>query len=384
MMSKEVFVRNKPHVNMGVIITVFGLISGLSLGMLINEDIQARKDNDGDTVPDLEEAKAARSLFFMATESNLTFSTYETRNGSNVANHELGHNLELSHDNAEDPNPLLEIRSEIYEDISSGSPNLELTIKFAALIEFIDVDGDGFFKETNDAILTQTDLTDTSRSGFGYGVDGEPAYFSSYKNLNGKLLANFYTTREHVLLGRQVGLLSPNEQKSEFNLVNYDLATIGTNLALKILLISNTNLNFTSTNSSVHVTSGEYEMSYEWRESALIDGNYVTLNTTIIPSPHPSNTAEILINFGEMQNLTLSPTLSWIYPVTLEFNFSTLPWSYIAIGSIFLLTGTAATKIPRKKPGRVIYTPITIKNNSNTKNQDTKKRIPHTLRHRNR
>ncbi len=50
--------------------------------------------------------------------------------------------------------------------------------------------------------------------GAGFGIDGQPAYHSSYSTIDGVLKVDFYTSREHVLLGRQVGLLAPNELKS--------------------------------------------------------------------------------------------------------------------------------------------------------------------------
>jgi len=93
-MSKEKFVRDKPHVNIGTIaLIVIGVISTISLGMMIYIDIMEERDSDGDSIPDLAEGNAGHPLFFDISDDTLSFRTYETSTG----NHEVGHNLDISH-----------------------------------------------------------------------------------------------------------------------------------------------------------------------------------------------------------------------------------------------------------------------------------------------
>ncbi|MCK4286482.1 MAG: hypothetical protein KAX18_09785, partial [Candidatus Lokiarchaeota archaeon] len=70
--------RDKPHVNIGVLIAVFGILSTLSIGMVIFNDIVATSDSDGDTISDYEEDRAIQPLFFDITDEVLTFRSYGT------------------------------------------------------------------------------------------------------------------------------------------------------------------------------------------------------------------------------------------------------------------------------------------------------------------
>jgi len=230
-MSKEKFVRDKPHVNIGVLIAVFGILSTLSLGMVIFNDFAATLDSDGDTIPDHEEVRAMQPLFFDITDEVLTFRSYGTETTPTGGVHEVGHNLDISHTGFSSH---LEIHSRLYDDVSTEIPLLEFSVKYESLIEFTDFDANGFFEPAVDVVIAQTALDNITRTEFGYGVDGQPSYYSKYSTLGGAFKVNLYTSREHVLLARQVGLLAPNELKSYLTFTNYGPLTPGTNLALKL------------------------------------------------------------------------------------------------------------------------------------------------------
>ena len=379
-MSKEKFVRDKPHVNIGVLIAVFGILSTLSLGMVIFNDILATSDSDGDTIPDLEEDRAKQPLFFDITDKVLTFRSYGTETTPTTGNHEVGHNLDISHTGF---SPHLEIHSRLYEDVSTKIPLLEFSVKYESLIEFIDFDANGFFEPAVDVIIAQTTLDNITRNEFGYGVDGQPSYYSKYSALGGVFKVNLYTSREHVLLARQVGLLAPNELKSYLTFTNYIPLTLGTNLALKLSLNATHNLIFSSTGLSVKTSTGEYMIEYEWYDKAITDGMTTVVNTTIPKSSVPSESGVIYVNFGELTNASYDPKLSWSVPIPGKWNIADLPWSYFAIGSIALLSVVSTTRILRKKPGRVKY--VYAKSSDSTKTTTkAENRIPSRLRHRNR
>ena len=379
-MSKEKFVRDKPHVNIGVLIVIFGLLSTVSLGMLIFNDVLAISDSDGDTVPDLEEDRAKQPLYFDITDNVLTFRSYGTETSPTTGGHEVGHQLGLSHDGLSSH---LELNSRLYDDVSTDIPILEFGVKYESLIEFVDSDSNGFFEPLVDVVISQTTLDNTTRVEFGYGVDGQPSYYSKYSNLAGVFKVDFFTSREHVLLARQVGLLAPNELKSYLTITNYVPLTFGTSLALKLSIIASHNLNFSSTGLSVKTSTGEYMVEYEWYDWAIIDGNTASVNTTVPKSSIPSMNGEIYINFGELTNVSYDPRLSWQVPIPGKWNVFDLPWTYFAIGSIALLTLTSTTRILRKKPGRVKY--VYAKSPDSTKTTTgAEKRIPSNLRHRDR
>jgi len=379
-MSKEKFVRDKPHVNIGALIAVFGILSGLSLGMVIFNDIVATSDSDGDTIPDLEEDRARQPLYFDITDEVLTFRSYGTETTPTGGVHEVGHNLDISHSEFSSH---LEIRSRLYDDVSTEIPLLEFGVKYESLIEFTDFDANGFFEPAVDIIIAQTTLDNITRTEFGYGVDGQPSYYSKYSTLNGVFKINFYTSREHVLLARQVGLLAPNELKSSLTFTNYGPLTPGTNLALKLSLNATHNLFFSSSGLSVKISTGEYMVEYEWYNSAITDGTSTIVNTTVPKTSIPSKNAEIYINFGELTNASYDPRLSWSVPIPGKWNITDLPWTYFAIGSIALLMVVSTTRILRKKPGRVKY--VYAKSSDSTKpTSKAEKRIPSHLRHRDR
>ncbi|MHA1509569.1 MAG: hypothetical protein ACTSO6_12795 [Promethearchaeota archaeon] len=379
-MSKEKFVRDKPHVNIGVLIAVFGILSGLSLGMVIFNDVVATLDSDGDTIPDLEEDRAKQPLFFDITGEVLTFRSYGTETIPTTGNHEVGHNLDISHAGVSSH---LEIHSRLYDDVSTEIPLLDFGVKYESLIEFVDFDANGFFEPAVDVIIAQTTLDNITRTEFGYGIDGQPSYYSKYSTLGGVFKVNLYTSREHVLLARQVGLLAPNELKSYLTFTNYVLLTPGTNLALKLSLNATHNLIFSNTGLSVKTSTGEYTVEYEWYDRAITDGTTTLVNTTVPKSSVPSKSGVIYVNFGELTNASYDPKLSWSVPIPGKWNIADLPWTYFAIGSIALLMVVSTTRILRKKPGRVKY--VYAKSSDSTKTTSkTEKRIPSHLRHKDR
>jgi len=374
--SKEKFVRDKPHVNIGVLIAVFGILSTLSLGMVIFNDVVATMDSDGDTISDQEEDAAKQPLFFDVTDETLTFRSYGTGTSSTSGVHEVGHNLDISHAGFSSH---LEIQSMLFDDVSTEIPLLEFGIKYESLIEFTDVDGNGFFEPAKDSIIAQTALDNMIRVKFGYGIDGQPSYYSKYSTLGGVFKIDFYTSREHVLLARQVGLLSPNELKSHLTFTNY----IGTNLALKLNLSSSHNLMFSSTGLSVKTSTGEYMIEYEWVDKATTDGTSTIVNTTVPKTSIPTESEEIYVNFGELTNASYHSILSWSVPIPGKWSIFDLPWTYISIGSIALFTLTGTTRILRKKPGRVkyVYAKSTDSTKTTTKSEG---QISERLRHKKR
>ena len=379
LMSKEKFVRDKPHVTISVLIAVFGILSTVSLGMLIFNDVVATLDSDGDIIPDHEEVRAKVPLFFDLTDEILTFRSYETDTSPTTGGHEVGHQLGLSHDGLSSH---LEINSRLYDDVSTGIPLLEFGIKYESLIEFNDSDTNGFYEPLVDTTIAETTLDNMMRVEFGYGVENQPAYFSEYSTLGGIFKAELFTSREHVLLARQVGLLAPNELKSYLTITNFTLA-IGTNLALKLSLNATHNLNFSSSGLSVKTSTGEYMIEYEWLDMAITDGTSAIVNITVPKSSIPIKSGEIYINFGELTNASYDPRLSWHVPIPGKWNVFDIPWTYLAIGSIALLTVTSTTRVLRKKPGRLKY--VYAKSSDSTKTTtDAKKRIPSHLRHRDR
>jgi len=375
-MSKENFKRDKPHVNIGVLLLIFSMISGFSLGMVIYKDITKLLDDDGDSVPDIEEDRLRTPLFFEVTDDLLTFSSYDTATIPTTTGHELGHNLGLSHGFSSH----LAIQSNLYDDVSTGIPILDFKMQYESLIDFLDVDSNGYFDPVVDVIIGETALTNLTLENIGYGIDGQPAYYSGYSSSDGVFNAEFYISGEHVLLGRQVGLLAPNELKSRLTFVNY----VPSSLTLKLSFNSSANLIFSPSGIPLRASTGLYEVQYEWNDFAITDGTMTTVNVTLPSSSIPSNNGEIYINLGQVSNGTYDTKLLWVLPHNNLFNLLDLPWTYITIGSITILTVISTTHVIRKKPGRLKYRPLISSSDSPESTTQADKSIPSTLRHRDR
>jgi len=375
-MSKENFKRDKPHVNIGVLLLIFSMISGFSLGMVIYNDITKLLDDDGDSVPDIEEDRLRTPLFFEVTDDLLTFSSYDTATIPTTTGHELGHNLGLSHGFSSH----LAIQSNLYDDVSTGIPILDFKMQYESLIDFLDVDSNGYFDPVVDVIIGETALTNLTLENIGYGIDGQPAYYSGYSSSDGVFNAEFYISGEHVLLGRQVGLLAPNELKSRLTFVNY----VPSSLTLKLSFNSSANLIFSPSGIPLRASTGLYEVQYEWNDFAITDGTMTTVNVTLPSSSIPSNNGEIYINLGQVSNGTYDTKLLWVLPHNNLFNLLDLPWTYITIGSITILTVISTTHVIRKKPGRLKYRPLSSSSDSPESTTQADKSIPSTLRHRDR
>lgn len=379
-MSKEKFVRDKPHVNIGLLIAFFSIVSGVTLGFTIYKDVLTTFDSDGDSISDDIEARDAVPLFLELSDKLLTISTFDTGTSTTSAGHEVGHHLGLSHGFATH----LELQSNLYEDISSGIPILEFSINYDSLIEFIDVDEDGYFSPVIDVIIGQTALTNLSLREVKFGVDGQPAYYVGYSTSNSVFQVDYYRSKEHVLLSRGVGLLAPNEVKSILTFNDYIPLTSGLQIALNLSLTSNQNIIFSNSSLVARTSAGDFNIKYEWFDWNLGDKSNSKLNITIPSTSIASKKEALYINFGEVVNGSFDPKLSWTLPSLHDFNFLDLPWAYISMGTIALLAVVSTLRVVRKKPGRLKYSsPSKSKDAEETANK-AEKRIPQTIKHRDR
>jgi hypothetical protein len=379
-MSKEKFVRDKPHVSIGLLIAIFSVISGFSLGVVVYKDVMAASDNDGDSVPDDVETRDQVPLFLQVFDELLTISTFDTETSTTSGGHEVGHHLGSSHGFVSH----LELHSSLYNDVSSGIPILEFHIKYDSLIEFLDTNSNGYFEPAVDVILGQTSLINLSRVAFGFGVDDQPTYYLSYLTSNGAFQVDYYRSREHVLLSRGIGLLAPNELKSILTFKDYVPLTGGAQIALNLSLTSNQDLIFSNSTLVAKTSSGNFDMKYEWFDWNVEDKTNSKVNITIPSSSIPKKEGALYINFGEVANGSFDPTLSWRTPSSTSFNFFNLPWAYIAMGSIGLLAVATTMRVIRKRPGRLKWSSPSSSSNSEKPTTEAEKRIPETLKHRDR
>jgi len=379
-MSKEKFVRDKPHVNIGLLITLFSIVSAVALGITIYKDVLTTLDSDGDSISDDIEARDEIPLFLDFSDEVLTISTFNSGTSTTSGGHEVGHHLGLSHGFGSH----LELLSALYNDISSGIPTLEFGIKYDSLIEFIDADGNGYFSPVLDIIIGQTALTNLSLTEVKFGIDGQPAYYVGYSTNNAVFQVDYYRSKEHVLLSRGVGLLAPNELKSIITFNDYVPLTSGVQIALNLSLTSNQNIIFSNSSLVARTSAGDFNMNYEWFDWNLGDKSNSKLNITIPSTSIPSKKEALYINFGEVVNDSFAPKLSWILPSLQEFSFLDLPWGYISMGTIALLAVVSTLRVVRKKLGRLKYSSPSKSKDAEETLKKAEKRIPETIKHRDR
>ncbi|MBD3188991.1 hypothetical protein GF325_19345 [Candidatus Bathyarchaeota archaeon] len=352
-MSKEKFVRNKPHVNVGLVAVV--IITGLSCGMVIYQDIAKLLDGDGDSVPDNREARMQIPLYFESSGDSLLYQTYETVNGSTPVHHEPGHDLTISHATG---TMHLQLHWNQYADVSTGIPKVKFSWIYDSLVEFMDVDANGLFEPAFDSVVAHTSLDNWTRTGFGHGVDGEPVFHSSYLTGDGVLEATFYTTEEHVLLSRGIGLLEPGDLKSILEFTDFVPITGGTKLALNLSIQSDRDLQFSS--AGVTVSNGSFGAEYMWPRWIVRDGVNGSVNVTMPLPGAPVKEADVYLNLGMFSSATVDPHFR-IFRRRDNVSLIDLPWTYIALGSVTLLGIGITSQKTKKRPGRVKYGDITLK-----------------------
>lgn len=357
-MSKEKFVRDKPHVNVALVAVV--IITGLSCGMVIYTDIVKRLDGDGDGVPDNQEARRQIPLYFESSDDSLLYHTYETTNGSTSGIHEPGHDFTIIHAAG---TMHLQLHWNQYEDVSTETPKVDFNWMYDSLIEFVDVDANGLFEPAFDSVVAQTSLDNWTRIGLGFGVDGEPVFYSSYHTGDGVLETTFYVTKEHVLLSGGIGLLDPGDLKSILEFTDFVPITGGTKLALNLSIQSDRDLQFSS--AGVSVSNGKFGAEYLWPRWILRDGVNGSVNVTM-PTPGASiQEADVYLNLGMFSSAMMDPHFR-ILNRRDTFSFSDLPWTYIALGSVTLLGIGLTSQKAKKRPGRVKYGNITLKKGYST------------------
>ena len=380
-MSKEKFVRDKPHVNIGLIITIFSFLSIASVGILIYNDIKILFDSDGDSINDYDESRSEIPLYIEATSNSLDYRSFLTDTSSETQTHEVGHHLGINHGIISH----LEINSHLYDDVSSGNPILNFSWRYESVIEFFDEDGDGYFESSIDTVLGLYPILNMTRVAFRQGIGGQPALYSEYISNDGQLTVEFFTTEEHVLLSRGIGMLAPNDLKSLLKFSDYSPLTNETGIVLNISIQSSSELLFSD--SKVNASEGEYRAEYEWLDWAIKDGINGTVNITVPTSANPGKGASIYINLGNFQNATYDPHYYPNIPTRNAFSLiEDIPWPYVALSAVSVLMVSVGVKTARKKYGRVKYGEITLekKHSHGNSTSDAEKRIPAKLQHKNR
>ncbi|MFQ5978970.1 MAG: hypothetical protein ACE5OZ_12665 [Candidatus Heimdallarchaeota archaeon] len=242
------------------------------------------KDDDDDDVDDDWESKTKRRLKFEQSENEFKIES-ELEAGENKDNFRVRFKIE------DEPS----IRFEYESESGSLETELELEVEFLSLIEFTDLNGNGYL-DAGDTELSTMDLSKAKYDDFQYSIsnttDGETLYEVWTQTTDGVFLVRMYVVSGFGVIDGST--ITPTEIKIDIEIHDYPYVNSGS-LALRLELKTEVETEVEKKDESpdeeegiataeeaLAFASSSYLGFFSWTSNASVDG----IEKPVISSPY--------------------------------------------------------------------------------------------------
>lgn len=195
----------------------------------------------------------------------------------------------------------VEIRSEDKIKVSiersthngTAEPEIEASVEFREIIEFVDSNGDGAYDSGDDEV-SSFDLRDTEYDQLEYITamtpDGETHHIVTAQTSNGIFKVVLHAVGNFAVI--ESGVISPSEVKLDLIIENYPYEEEGTQLALVAKLETEAEVELHDDDhedeedddeDELKLIAPEAEAFFSWENNATVDGVITPVNTTVVP-----------------------------------------------------------------------------------------------------
>ncbi|MBN2152905.1 MAG: hypothetical protein JW839_15745 [Candidatus Lokiarchaeota archaeon] len=289
-MSKEKFVRDKPHVNFGVLVLLLvasgGLMAAVSVFYLPNPLLSPSptRDVDVDGVPDIVEDGGLRRVQANVSGSSLSITKIRAN----------GVSPDVVTFSIQDVPGSLNIATEYAPDAATTATAIEHALTYNAILEYNDGNSNGMYDPASESPVQNYTIPALTFLSFGREGD-QRLHVARYASTDGSFHATFHTREDYGTLGGGAGgILSPHGLKTTIRLESFSPAGPSTRLALHVILTSPASVSDISTTSEEAAGRASDEMGIRASPSASVSfeftwPNKATVNSSVtvpvVPTP---------------------------------------------------------------------------------------------------
>jgi len=238
-------------------------------------------DNDDDGIEDEIEEENERELEVEEDEDELKIES-RLKNGTNVDSIEFvikyGEGIELK----------VAYESEYEDNSTEIEKELEFSIKFKEIIEFIDLDNDNVFNSSNDNEVQEYQIQNTTilNSSVKQINNNTNLYYYEIGTSDGVFTIAVYFVEEFTRIDNN--LIAPSQSKIDIKINNFPYEEDNSLLALRVKLeteleyeeeeiTDDEDQEYSENEKGIEITNSNYTGYFTWSEFALVEGSNVSV-----------------------------------------------------------------------------------------------------------
>jgi hypothetical protein len=178
----------------------------------------------------------------------------------------------------------IEIELQYNPEIEGDEIELEFSVSFQKLIEFVDMDSNGIYDNSTDQTIQEVELQEFGKINYSQIVisSNTTLHYVKLSTKDGVFTTHFFFSEEFTTVNNS--LVTPTQSKIDIEINNFNYTHGSSQLALYVKLESETdyeekeetedeNLGFAFNETSVFTSNASRIGFLSWKKSAIIDGN---------------------------------------------------------------------------------------------------------------
>ncbi len=239
-------------------------------------------DDDSDGVDDEYETVNNRNI-----EINFSSSEFEVESILRTGKHRDKVRFDVRYDNEG-----IEIELRYKSKIEEATIDLDFSVSFSKLIEFVDMDGNEIYDNSTDQTVQEVDIQEFSKINYSQIVlsPNTTLHYIKLSTKDGVFKTHFYFSEEFTTINNSI--ITPSQSKIDIEINNFNYTHGSSQLALYVKLESESDyeekeetedesLGFAYNETAVFISNESRIGFLSWKKSAIIDGN--EKNITISP-----------------------------------------------------------------------------------------------------
>ncbi|MFX0023350.1 MAG: hypothetical protein ACFE9S_13570 [Candidatus Hermodarchaeota archaeon] len=215
----------------------------------------------------------------------------------------------------------IEIELQYNPDTEGSNIELDFSVSFQKLIEFVDMDSNGIYDNSTDQTIQEVEIQEFSKINYSQFVisPNTTLHYIKLETKDGIFKTHFFFSEEFTTVNNS--LITPTQSKIDIEIDNFNYTHGSSQLALYVKLESESDyeekeetedesLGFAFNETSVF-TSNESRIGFlSWRNSAIVDGNESQISISSIQVDDDDDFEQKLyINYPRGQNIYHDPKL---------------------------------------------------------------------------
>jgi hypothetical protein len=215
----------------------------------------------------------------------------------------------------------IEIELQYNPEIEGGEIELEFSVSFHKLIEFVDMDSDGIYDNSTDQTIQEVEIQEFSKINYSQIAisPNTTLHYIKLSTKDGIFKTHFYFSEEFTTINNS--LVTPTQSKIDIEINNFNYTHSSSQLALYVKLESESDyeekeetedesLGFSFNETSVFTSNASRIGFLSWKKMATIDGNESQiLFSSIEVDDDDEFEQKFYVNYPRGQNIYHDPKL---------------------------------------------------------------------------